>query len=86
MLYKKIHRQYVREFRRRLGRKFKYEFISGGGVYKVTSEPFINPSGNNICVKFNDDDQLEWPLISMIDSDYYSIGARLGKDYITWLD
>lgn len=84
MLYKKIHRQYVREFRRRIGRKFKYEWC-GGGVYKVTSEPFIDPSGDGIYVKFDDNDQFKWPLISMIDN-YYSIGVRLGKDYITWLD
>lgn len=35
MLYKKIHRQYVKEFRK--GRKFKYN----GFVYEVTGEPHI---------------------------------------------
>ena len=35
MLYKKIHRQYVKEFRK--GRKFKID----GEVYEVTREPYI---------------------------------------------
>ena len=37
MLYKKIHRQYLREWR--LGRKFK---LDNGEVYEVTKEPFID--------------------------------------------
>lgn len=37
MLYKKFHRQYVKEFR--LGRKFRY---NGGNIFEVTREPCIN--------------------------------------------
>lgn len=36
MLYKKIHRQYLREWR--VGRKFK---LDNGLVYEITREPFI---------------------------------------------
>ena len=40
MLYKKIHRQYLREFKR--GRKFKIRNINcKGKVYEVTKEPII---------------------------------------------
>lgn len=37
MLYKKIHRQYLRQWR--IGRRFK---IDSGLVYEVTREPFID--------------------------------------------
>ena len=42
MLYKKIHRQHLREFKR--GRKFKIN----GNVYKIIEEPNIKE--NCICV------------------------------------
>ena len=35
MLYKKIHRQYLRMWR--IGREFKFE----GKVYKITAKPYI---------------------------------------------
>ena len=35
MLYKKVHRQHLREFRK--GRKFKYDYH----VHEVTKEPYI---------------------------------------------
>ena len=38
MLYKKIHRQYLRQFR--IGRWFKYKYSRT--VYEVTSEPHIS--------------------------------------------
>lgn len=38
MLYKKVHRQYLREFR--LGRKFRFD----GEVYKVTTKPVTTDS------------------------------------------
>lgn len=38
MLYKKIHRQYLREFR--VGRKFRFD----GEVYKVTTKPVTTDS------------------------------------------
>ena len=40
MLYKKIHRQYLKNFR--LGRKFKISNINcKGKVYEVTREPYV---------------------------------------------
>ena len=40
MLYKKIHRQYLREFKR--GRKFKIRNINcKGKEYEVTKEPYV---------------------------------------------
>ena len=36
MLYKKVHRQYLREFRE--GRKFK----DNSNIYEVTRKPYIN--------------------------------------------
>lgn len=41
MLYKKIHRQFLREFR--IGRKFKYS--RSGDVCEVTGKPLINRDG-----------------------------------------
>ncbi len=38
MLYKKTHRQYLREWR--LSRRFKHEEC--GNVYRITKEPYID--------------------------------------------
>ena len=70
MLYKKIHRQYLREFKK--GRKFKFNDGSEE-VYEIFDEPLVD-----------EDDELIWvdgmSLISL-----YS-GRLLHKDYITWLN
>ena len=81
MLYKKIHRQYVKEFWK--GRRFKID----DEVYKIIKEPFIDYP--RICVRC----ESLWccsckkSLIIMIDSDAFivSLGERIHKDRITWL-
>ena len=43
MLYKKIHRQYLRQFRK--GRMFRGKYrgdVFESGVYKITSRPYID--------------------------------------------
>ena len=50
MLYKKIHRQYLRQLWK--GRKFKYD----GEVYEVTRKPYIEGSNIRTCC---------WRLISI---------------------
>lgn len=80
MLYKKVHRQFVREFR--VGRKFKYKNSSGGGVfgvYEVTRKPYI--CGRSIKVnEINNYDEGTYDLIVDLDS------GKMIYDYITWLD
>ena len=82
MLYKKIHRQYLRQFKK--GRTFKID----GEVYKVYEEPFIDYPSPIICVKC----ESMWCyncrrcLIMMADNDISYIGKRIGKDKITWLE
>ena len=60
MLYKKVHRQYLKEFRE--GRKFKHEF-SSNVVCEITRGPYIR--GNYICVDFVDYDYDDLVLIHM---------------------
>ena len=48
MLYKKVHRQYLRQFR--IGREFKYEFCGFPEVCKVTGKPYIG--GNYIQIDY----------------------------------
>lgn len=52
MLYKKIHRQYVKEFQ--VGRKYRFE---GGEVYKITTSPYIGS-----CFIFI----VDWELINIV--------------------
>lgn len=72
MLYKKIHRQYLRQWR--LGRKFKY-----GGfktIFKITNKPYID---KNHTIRIDE----KFPLISITGP--FS-GSMLSRDWITWLD
>lgn len=46
MLYKKVHRQYVREWR--LGRKYKFS----GVVLEVIREPYINIEKGYIAAEY----------------------------------
>lgn len=80
MLYKKIHRQYVKEFR--VGRKFMW----CGDVCRVTGKPNIDYSEGSICVSVSVN--ISWSLIVINDNYFgdYSIGERLDKDNITWLN
>ncbi len=71
MLYKKIYRQYLREFR--IGRKFKFY----GGVFKITEKPRIE--GNYIRVD-------DWDLISITGGGYRQMWFKGDREEITWLD
>lgn len=73
MLYKKIHRQHLREWR--LGRKFK----EAGNVYKVTSKPRIR---SRLSAIFVGCDNCDCPLIFIKDPEK---GIIRGKD-IEWKD
>lgn len=78
MLYKKIHRQFLREFR--VGRKFKYNKV----VYEVTEKPHIDPEYIYSVVSDN-----KWPLIPLVDAPIYYYpdkGERTDEDYIEWLN
>ena len=74
MLYKKIHRQHLREWR--VGRRFKYK-VDGrlGGVYQVhTGRPqIVMRRIRCICVD-------SWCIIDICD------GRFTGRDRIEWLD
>ena len=77
MLYKKIHRQFVKEFKK--GREFKV----GDHVFKVTGKPYIK-DGCIFSVVSGDND---WPLIPLVDAPKYpDKGERIDEDYIEWLD
>ena len=85
MLYRKIHRQYVRQFI--VGRRFRWY---NGEVRKVIGKPNIDYFEGAICVKvkyYGPSTWSDWGLI-VINDNYYglSIGARLDKDKIKWLD
>lgn len=56
MLYKKIHRQFLRGFRE--GRKFKCE----GEVYEVAGKPYIDCDWHSIWLG-------SWILINMLEKD-----------------
>ena len=79
MLYKKYHRQYVREFRE--GRKFEHRGSAGGvfGVYEVIGKPYI--SGRYIQVDEIDysDEGTEEDSIVVLNN-----GKMICE--ITWLD
>ena len=80
MLYKKTHRQLVRECRK--GRKYKYG--NDVLVYKITREPYIN--GHHILIdvitRYN-----EYPGENLITMKNRESGwVWLDKDYVTWLN
>lgn len=73
MLYKKIHRQFLREFK--VGRKYRF----GGVVFEITGKPYI--CGRYIRVdEVNNYDEGTYDLIVDLDS------GKMIYDYITWLD
>lgn len=72
MLYKKVHRQFLREFR--IGRRFKYGSFKT--IYKITNKPYID---QNYSIRIVEN----FPLISMTGP--FS-GSMLSRDWITWLD
>ena len=71
MLYKKIHRQFLREFR--VGRKFKYG--NSRVVHEVTSKPRIEGD----CI------QVEGWYLIYIDGPYKYKGVYRGNN-VVWLD
>ena len=86
MLYKKIHRQYVKEFRE--GRKFKCEEF-GDDVREITSKPYIDSRGWWICVKVMlvDKDRYDfWSVISITNCFMSHKGELSNKNDITWLE
>lgn len=89
MLYKKIHRQFLREFRE--GRRFKCENF--GDIYRIISKPYIDSRGWWTCVKimFVDKDQhnhqhSHWSVVSITDCFMSHKGELSNKNDITWLE
>ena len=83
MLYKKIHRQYLRQFR--VGREFKYKFKSDNYsvVCKVTKKLYIDDKNfvNVSCI--GDCCEFTFCLISI---NSFSTGRFLYKDEFRWID
>ena len=74
MLYKKIHRQYLREWR--IGRKFD---IINGNVYEVTKEPYIGEYYINVLIGNKNQ-----RLYLIFKTGKYS--GQLLQNKITWID
>lgn len=75
MLYKKYHRNYLKQFRK--GRRFKFrEDVDNGNVYGVTCKPYIekNYNGNYINISIT-----RWYLISLV-------SGKIVLRNITWLN
>ena len=51
MLYKKFHRQYLRDFR--IGKEFKFVFDDGEKVHRIIREPYINIIERSIAINCN---------------------------------
>lgn len=88
MLYKKIHRQRLREFwigrEFRVGRKFKVANI-GIYEYEVISKPFIDCPGKSICIRIKCNGEIcNWSLIAM--KKILGFHVSMDKEDITWLD
>lgn len=78
MLYKKIHRQYVKEFRK--GRKYK--FFS---VWEVIKEPYIDEGYIKIGIsRYGVEDKVVDTLMSIVGG--YSVLWYKAKDVIEWLN
>lgn len=75
MLYKKIHRQHVRQFR--VGRKFRFVDNYNDRVYKITGKPHIPlfTKGKRSTIRVDC-----WDLI------FVWSGKLWHKDDITWLN
>ena len=70
MLYKKVHRQYLREFR--VGRRFRF-YDDSSEVHEVTRKPEIGLFSIRVS---------DWDVISMVQWP----GKMWLKDNIEWLD
>ena len=76
MLYKKVHRQHLREFR--VGRDFKCK----GRMFKVSKELHIHKDSNPISILLGSCN-MRWFLIPIVGP---CKGQLWNKDKITWLD
>ena len=80
MLYKKIHRQYLREFK--VGRKFSvgnmFDFFQG--IFEVAREPYISVGEEYIRVSCHPGGC----ALNLIDMHSHK-GRIQHKDHITWL-
>ena len=83
MLYKKIHRQYVRKWQSKVGKKFKWVDGGDSDVCEITSEPYIDDYNEYISVGCIGKDNLEYDfkLISIELSD-----PDLGKLWYRWFN
>ena len=85
MLYKKIHRQYLREFR--LCRRFKCEDF--GDIYRIISKPYIEARGWWICVEVmlvNNGRFDHWSVVALTDCFMSHKGELSNKNDMTWLE
>lgn len=73
MLYKKYHRNYLKQFR--IGRRFKFH-ENEGNVFGVTCKPYIEKDykGNYINISIT-----RWYLISLV-------SGKIVLRHITWLN
>lgn len=76
MLYKKIHRQYLRQFR--IGRKFN---LYNDKCEEVIRRPYIDYPKIYIWCS-----SCRRCLIMMVDNDVSHLGEIIDKDKITWLN
>ena len=81
MLYKKIHRQHLREFK--VGRVFRYGnmFDSLQGIFEVAGESYISVGEEYIRVNCHPGGC----ALNLIDMHSHK-GRIRHKDHITWLD
>ena len=78
MLYKKYHRQYVREFR--VGRRFRY---GSGNIFEITSKPQID----RYYIYIGIDKRLyNCNILRLTPLTLLGKGRLWGKKEITWLD
>ena len=89
MLYKKIHRQYFRDFRKGREFKYKYEFGSYSVMCKVTKKLYTSYD-NYIsidCVEKDDEeDEGCERTFSLMSVASHPVGQFLYKGEITFLD
>lgn len=78
MLYKKIHRQYLREFRE--GRKYRYEDVER----VVAKKPYID--GKYIQIIYVKDGCRFCSVQILISIENLFLGELLSKSDITWLE
>lgn len=79
VLYKKVHRQYLRQFK--VGRKFKCD----GEVHEIIKEPYIGRYKNYICIdRIIDNEPKPIPLclFDVSESEVFGYGCLW---YVQWI-